>query len=59
MREEGEIKVPVSYAGVTRIRFDGSALNLSARTGPPTVVKEIAGDEAELKPHGSDCWSEV
>ena len=41
--------MPVSYAGVTRIRFDGSALNLSARTGPPTVRKLIAGGGAELK----------
>jgi len=41
--------VPVSYAGVTRIRFDESALNLSARTGPPTVLKRIAGGGAELK----------
>lgn len=41
--------MPVSYAGVTRIRFDGSALNLSARTGPPTVRMDIATDAPELK----------
>lgn len=42
--------MPVSYAGVTRIRFDGSALNLSALAGPPTVLKGIAGGAVELKP---------
>lgn len=63
MREEGEVKVPVSYAGVTRIRFDGSALNLSAQTGPPTVRKAIAGVTEKLKigvtgngpSRGNDC----
>ncbi len=31
----------VPFAGMTRIRFDGSALNLSAPAGPPTEGPQL------------------